>query len=129
MPSKRKGINAFQLASVDGRYGGVPFVVHAKMAAGDSDTTVFENASFPVRVIDAWAVQNGSSASGDTWKVTDGTNDITAAVDIASGSDKDVTRAASIDDAYWDIDKGGEIHVETASGALVDVFVKCVVKV
>ena len=61
------------------------------------------------------------SADGGTWKVTNGTNDIIPAVTVTS-TDKTINRAASIDDAYYEIAAGGSLSV-VGDGSLADVEV------
>ena len=69
------------------------------------------------RVLDAVGVMIGAGATSDTWKITDGTNDITAAVDVSSASDKDRSPAGSIDDAHYDLIPGTDTLTHTVASA------------
>ena len=73
-------------------------------------------APYKFRIIDAWSV--AASADGGTWKLSDGTNDITAAVTITS-TDKSVNPAVTIDDAYCEIAATGTLAV-VGDGTLAD---------
>lgn len=75
------------------------------------------------RVLDCWAVMVGAGDTSDTFKITDGTNDISDTVDVSSAGDTDVVRVGEIDDAYRDITEGGTIAVARASAAACDVYV------
>lgn len=104
-----------------------PLVLHLKMGSGDSSVKIFDSVPFDMRVIDFWAVMHGAGASGDTVNLTDGSNSIIGgAIDVSSAGDTDVLRAVEMDNAYWDLDKGDDLVVATASGALVDCYVKVV---
>lgn len=73
------------------------------------------------RVIDVWAIGT-PGASSDTVKITDGTNDITDAIDVTAAL---VGRAGTIDDAYWDIAAGGSLSAVVASALDATVFIMC----
>jgi hypothetical protein len=95
--------------------------------AGDNDKNVWkaQGAPFKFRVFRAYGVMTGVGQVGDTVQLKDGDgNAITEAVDLSALSDKDAFDFSSFDDAYWDIDKGGNIEVETASDALCKVFIE-----
>ena len=78
------------------------------------------------RIIDIWGVMTGAGASGDTVKVTNGTNDITTAQDVSAKGDKALFKFIDIDDAYRDLTANTLIHAVNASGALCDVYVLAV---
>ncbi|MCK4958061.1 MAG: hypothetical protein KAT00_01645 [Planctomycetes bacterium] len=113
-----------QLANIDSINGGVPFILTATITAGATVAIHNANSPFKYRIIDAWSVN--TSADGGTWKLTDGTNDITDTVTSAA-SDKDVDRASTIDDAYHEIAKAGSLSV-VGDGATLDaiVYVNCI---
>lgn len=100
------------------------FIVEVITVAGTSSYKPYD-ADNPAkfRVIDAWAYSALTGAS-DTVKVTDGTTDITDAMDMAI--DKDLKRAVSIDDAANEIAVDGTLEIVTASGAVCRIFVLCV---
>jgi len=102
---------------------GLNFTLKATLAAGSTVQIHNANAPFKYRVLDAWSV--AKSADGGTWKITDGTNDITNAVTV-TGADKTIDRAGTIDDAYYEIDADGSLSV-VGDGANADaeVYILC----
>lgn len=100
------------------------FIVEVLTVAGTSSYKPFDGdnpAKF--RVIDVWAY-SALAGAADTVKVTDGTTDITDALDMSG--DKDVKRATTIDDSVNEIAFDGTLEVVTASGAVCRVFILCV---
>jgi len=87
---------------------GVPFVLTATLAAGNTVAIYSSNAPFKFRILDAWSIAD--SADSGTWKLTDGSNDITDAVAV-TGTDKTIDRAGTIDDAYYEIAASGSLSV------------------
>jgi len=102
-----------------GADGGVPVIFTATLTAGSTVQIHNANAPYKYRVIDAWSV--AVSADGGTWKITDGTNDITDAVAVTA-TDKTIDRAGTIDDAYHEIAANGSLSV-VGDGANADVTV------
>lgn len=100
------------------------FLIEVITVAGTSSYKPYD-ADNPAkfRVIDAWAY-SALAGAGDTVKVTDGTTDITDAMDMAT--DKALKRATTIDDAANEIAFDGTLEVVTASGAICRVFILCV---
>lgn len=99
----------------DNVIGGIPVLHRIDITAGalgDTDVTL----THKTRVIDAWLVLRGAGVSTTTLKVKNGANAITDAM-AASGSDKDVVRAGSLDDAYWEIAAAGTLRVTSETGA------------
>lgn len=95
--------------------GAIPVVHRIDIAAGalaDTDVVL----THKTRVLDAWLVLRGAGVSTTTLQVKNGATAITDAMD-ASGSDKAVVRAASIDDAQHEIAAGGTLRVTSATGA------------
>jgi len=104
--------------------GGIPVLHRINIAAGalgNTDVVL----THKTRVIDAWLVLKGAGVSTTTLQVKNGTSAITNAM-AASGSDQALVRAASLDDAAWEIAAGGTLRVTSATGATqpdADVFV------
>lgn len=118
----RRGISGKAFARLDNTLG-VPTFILNKAISGATTTGVVENAPFKFRVLDAWSI--GTSADGGTWKVTDGTNDIISAVTQGT-TDKEIDRAADVDDAYYDISQGGKLKiVSTGASFSGTVFILC----
>ena len=118
----KRGISGRALARLDNTFG-VPTFILNKDISGAGTTSVVSDVPFSFRIIDAWSI--GTSADGGTWKVTDGSNDIVAAVTQAT-SDNDVDRAADIDDAYYTISKGEDVKIVHTGGSLAcTVYILC----
>jgi hypothetical protein len=102
-----------------------PFILKATLTAGSTVQVYDENAPFKFAVIDAWSI--AKSADGGTWKLTDGTNDITDAVGVTA-TDKTINRAGTIDDAYNQIaaSTGSLSVVGDGTLADVDVYILCI---
>lgn len=95
------------IAATNGTYG-VPFVIPVTNT-GAAEVTIFNgNAPFKMRIIDAWAIS--TQANSGTWKITDGTNDITSAI-AYSTSDKGISRATTLDDANYTINANGTLKL------------------
>jgi hypothetical protein len=95
--------------------GGLEVIHRIDLAAGalaDTDVVL----THKTRVIDAWIVLRGAGVSTTTLTVKNGATAITDAM-AASGSDKAIVRAASLDDAQWEIAAGGTLRVTSATGA------------
>lgn len=101
-----------------------PFVVKATLTAGSTVAVFTADAPFKFEVIDAWSV--AKSADGGTWKVTDGTSDITDAVAVTA-TDETINRAGTIDDSTNQIAADGSLSV-VGDGSLadVDVYISCI---
>lgn len=94
--------------------GGIPVLFRIDIAAGANGNTDVIS-THKIRVIDAWHVLRGAGVGSETLQVKNGANAITDTM-AASGSDKAVVRAASLDDAYWEIAAGGTLRVTSAGG-------------
>lgn len=95
--------------------GGVPVIFMVPITAGaNADVDIVS--THKVRVIDAHHVLRGAGVGSAVFTVKNGANAITNAM-AASGSDKDLVRAASIDDAYYEIAAGGTLRVTGSGGA------------
>ena len=109
---------------------GVDFTLTYNLSNQAAAVNIFSsNAPFKFRVVDAWSV--ATSADGGTWKLNNGAagagTDITDVVTVA-GSDKDIDRVTTLDDAAWDIAASGSLSVVPDGGGVLDcmIFVKCV---
>ncbi len=70
----------------------------------------------------------GAGVSSTTLTVKNGTTAITDTM-AASGADKALVRAATIDDASWEVAAGGTLRVTSATGATqpaATVFVRAI---
>lgn len=95
--------------------GAVPVLHRIDIAAGalaETDVVL----TYKTRVIDAWLVLRGAGVATTTVKVQNGATAISNAM-AASGSDKDIVRCASIDDAQHEIAAGGTLRIKTETGA------------
>ena len=117
----------FNPASVIGNYnnthGGTTFILKATITAG-ADVDIYNNdAPCKLRVLDAWSV--AQSADGGSWKLTDGTNDVTDTVTV-TGTDKTIDRISTLDDEYHEIVASGSLVVDAdGSNADCEVYVLC----
>jgi len=113
--------------AVDAKYRSSDiFLCEVQCEASGTPFKIFDSdAPAKFRVLDMFGYMTGAGATSDTVKLTDGSSDIVTAVDVSAYSDKDIIRAAAIDDAKNEIAAGGSLHVVTASGALCKVFVLC----
>ncbi|MCK5270189.1 MAG: hypothetical protein KAJ46_05360 [Sedimentisphaerales bacterium] len=102
-----------------GSSGSVSVIFKATLTAGSTVQVHNTDAPYKYRILDAWSVAR--SADAGTWKLTDGTNDITDAVAVTA-ADKTIDRAGTIDDAYHEIAASGSLSV-VGDGSLADVEV------
>lgn len=100
------------------------FILKATISAGSTVQIHNTNAPFKYRILDAWSI--AKSADGGSWKLTDGSNDITDTVTV-TGTDKTINRVGTIDDTYWEIAKDGSLSV-VGDGSLADaeVYILCI---
>lgn len=72
-----------------------------------------------IRVVDAWCVKRGGdgNATEDTIVVGNGANAISDAMAIGLPNDNGITRAATIDDANYEIAAAGELRITWVKGA------------
>jgi hypothetical protein len=107
-----------------GSSGGVSFILRAALTSGNTVGVHNANAPFKYRIVDAWSV--ATSGDGGSWKLTDGSNDITDTVTV-TGTNKTIDRAGTIDDAYHEIAASGSLSVVgDGANADVEVYVLCV---
>ena len=95
--------------------GGVPVVYQIPVTAG-ANANVDITVTHKIRVINAWLILRGAGVGSATFQVKNVTNAITDKMS-ASGSDKAIVRAGSIDDAYYEIAAAGTLRVTGADGA------------
>jgi hypothetical protein len=88
------------------------FLYKGIIADATAGIDVFDSdgAPFQLEIIDIIVQARATSASG-TVKLTDGTNDISDAIIMAT--DKAMTKAGTLDDAYTLIDAGGALKLVT----------------
>ncbi len=105
-------------ASALGVSPGAPclYAFHVLDAASGNFSVVVDRT---IRVIDAWCVKRGGDghATEDTIVVGEGANAITDAMAIGANNDDSVTRAATIDDANYEIAAGGSLRITWVKGA------------
>lgn len=95
--------------------GGIPLVYAIPIASGalaDTDIVV----AHKIRVLDAWLVLRAAGVANTTLQVKNATNAISDAM-AASGSDTALVRAATINDANYEIAAAGTLRVTSATGA------------
>ena len=95
--------------------GGIPLLFMIPIIAGPlADTDIVM--THKVRVLDAHLILRGAGVAATTLQVKNGANAITNAM-AASGADDSLVRAASIDDAQYEIAAAGILRVTSATGA------------
>jgi hypothetical protein len=95
--------------------GGIPVVHTIALSAGalaDTDVVL----THKTRVIDAQVVLQGAGVANTVITVKNGATAITDGI-AASGTDKAMTRAATLDDAQWEIAASGTLRVTSSVGA------------
>ena len=112
---------------------GAPCIYAFHILDADSDN-VEVTVDRKIRVIDAWCVKRGGDghATEDTIVVGNGADAITDAMAIGANNDTSITRAATIDDANYEIAAAGSLRVTWVKGAgggndpECDVFVQAI---
>ena len=118
----KRGISGRNWARLDNTLG-VPTFVLSKDVLASSTTSVVADAPFAFRIIDAWSI--GTTATGGTWRLNNGSADITT--DVTQGpSNYDVDRADNIVNTYYTISKGDGFDIITGVGITCTVYVLCV---
>lgn len=116
---KDNGVAPVKAANLGTTAGGIEFIFSAQIVAGNTVSIHAANAPFKYRVVDAWSI--AQSADGGTWKLDNGTNDLTNAVTV-TGTDKTRNAITTLDDAYHEIAASGTLRV-VGDGALADCIV------
>lgn len=95
--------------------GGALLLFRIDLAAGaNGDTDVVT--THKIRVVDAWHVLTGAGVTSAVYTVKNGATAITDGL-AASGADKTISRAATIDDAQAEIAAAGTLRVTGSGGA------------
>ena len=95
--------------------GGIPIVYKLEFAvagAGDAELVVDR----PFTVIDAWVQLNDAGTAGDSITLLGGSDTIMTAIDISSGGNKDIVRAAELDDDHTLMTAGETLKATLAGG-------------
>lgn len=119
-------IGGNQLGLLDNSYGSPTSVFHVSTSASVSSYTAVAGLDRDVKVIRVLGFMTGAGGASDTIVVKNGSTAITDTIDVSALADKDVFEAAQIDDAQYNVKKGGSINVTTASGALAELFIEVV---
>jgi hypothetical protein len=82
-------------------------------AAANADLDVV--LTHKTRILDAWVILRGAGVASSVITVKNGASAITNAM-AASGSDQALVRAATIDDAAYEIAAGGTLRVSNSGG-------------
>lgn len=94
--------------------GGVPLVHRVTLPSGanaDTDVTL----THKTLVVDFWFALKGAGTAGSTVTLKNGATAISDAIDASAGGDRDVFRAAEIDDAQDEIAAAGTLRITHAS--------------
>lgn len=108
-----EGSNVANVAD-DNVVGGIP-VVHRILLASGADANYDVALTHKTRVIDFWIVLKGAGTAGSAVTVQNVTTTIGAVADPSGGSDKDIFRAAAIDDAQQEIAASANLRAVVAS--------------
>ncbi len=99
------------------------FIIEALTASGSATLKIYDaDAPAAFKVLDMW-VMGEPGGSSDTVKLTDGTDDIVAALTVTT-TDL-IVRAADIDQAKAKVAAGGTLQLETASAATARCYILC----
>lgn len=116
---KNNGTHAVKLGNNNGVNGSGLVIFSATLVSGNTVSIHNADAPYKYQIVDAWSV--AKSADGGTWKLDNGTNDITNAVTV-TGTDKTRNGVTTIDDAYYTIAASGTLRV-VGDGANADAIV------
>lgn len=120
-----RNVEAAVVNSLEGALAVTFLVAVPDAASGDVDVAV----PFAARVIDVRAVKTGGAgAASNTITVKNATTAITDAFDM-NVADKVVVRAATLDDASWELAAGGTLRVSWAKSggnSAASVEIRCV---
>ena len=117
------GASAANVANIN-VVGGIPLVyrVTATALTGNVDVTV----THKIRVIDVYCVAvGGAGGAADTITVGNGASAITDAIDM-NVADVVIVRAATLNDANWDIAAAGTLRVAGASAVTCEVVITAI---
>jgi len=121
----RRGLNGRSLARLGNNLGGSPpFYLHYSFDAADTaNPTVLANAPFAFRILEATVHCTETNSSG-TIRVDNGSTAISDAITCAT--DTNVTRLGTVDDAQYEIAKGGSVKLTGANSAKGEIYILCV---
>lgn len=106
---------------------GIPFVFVVPTDATNSTYNIYSsNCPKRLRVIYVHGTMTGAGAAGDTVVVRNNTTAITNTASVAALSDQDVFDMTTINDAQYQVNKGGSLNVVTASAALCELYIHCI---
>lgn len=90
----------------------MPFVIAIPITAAEAGNFDYTTLA-KLQVLDAWAVHMGGAGEAtDTVQLFNGATAISDAMDW-SGVDTAIVRAGTLDDAAWEVAKGGTLRVTT----------------
>jgi hypothetical protein len=84
------------------------FIIQKDVSNSATVSVYTANCPYKIQILDAWVV-NKSAGNAGTWKLDNGTNDITTAINYTA-SDTAIVRAVSLDDAYWTLDANATLR-------------------
>jgi hypothetical protein len=120
IPAALKGTQVALVANVN-VIGGIPVVHRVTASALTGDVTVV--LTHKTRITDVVCINTtGAGGAGDTIIVKNVATAITDTMDI-NKADKTITRAATIDDAQWDVAAGANLVVSGASAVNCEVLI------
>ena len=108
-------------ASVSPGSGLIPLVYCFETAGGatESESVVVSRA---IRVYDAHVVLKADGgANGNAVQVLNGSNAISDSIVVGTAGDKDIVRAAELDDAYYDVAAAGTLKVTATDAGSADI--------
>lgn len=91
-------------------------VIHRIAYAGGSTANYDITLDYQTRIIRAWVRSEGAGTASDTLQITDGTNNITEALDISSITDHKQSDFTTIDDTYDTIAAAGTLRLTQTDG-------------
>lgn len=96
--------------------GGIPVVYPVLIPSGaNGDVDVTLPAGHKIRVIGFELALKGAGTAGSTVTLKNAADAISDAIDVSAGGDRDVFRAAEINDAFHEIAGGGTLRLTKAS--------------
>lgn len=106
---------------------GVPFTIVVPTDTTNSTYTIYSsNAPKRFRVYGVSGVMTAAGAALDTVVVNNASSAITNTIDVSALQDTDTFVAAKVNDANWQVSKGGSLNVVTVSSALCTLYIHCV---
>lgn len=114
---KDGGTHAVKFANNNGKNGSGLCLFSITLAAGNTVKAHDADAPYKYRIVDVWSTARGTNAG--TWKLNDGTNDITNAVAVTA-TDNARNTFTTLNRTYSTIAAGGTLRA-IGDGALADV--------